>query len=158
MRQHQCPHDWRNSPKWLLPASNRSSEGFPVGSCLSKRLSEVSWVRLLLIYCLSVGTQCTCDFCLQPFTESLFLAALPFSHTQAPLAFKVGCSDGLSSCCKAPRLWSPVWDLNSLILGENLCNCDYSPVCGLPAQGIWILTYCIFTPPACLIVGTSCAL
>ena len=155
MHQHQCPHVWRNSPKRLLPASNISSEGFPGGSCLSKRLSSV-WVSLLLIYCLCVGTQCTCDFC--SLLQSLFLqpSLSPICQPQSwMLAFKVGCSEGLSSCCEAPRLWSPVWGLNSLIFGENLCNCDYSPVCGLPAKGIWILTYCLFNPPTYLIVVTS---
>lgn len=93
-----------------------------------------------------------------PFIESLFLqpSHSPICKWQSwMLAFKVGCSEGLSSCCEAPRLWSPVWGLNSLIFGENLCNCDYSPVCGLPAQGIWILTHCLFNPLTYLIVVTS---
>ena len=39
-----------------------------------------------------------------------------------------------SSQCRNPRLGSPMWSSNPLLLGENLCNCDSLPICGSPTQ------------------------
>lgn len=97
-------------------------------------------------------------FLFAPFYRVSVSTALPFSHMQAAkldVCFQSWMFWGLVFLLQGPRLWSPLWGLNSLIFGENLCNCDYSPVCGLPAQGIWILTYCLFNPPTYLLVVTS---
>ena len=37
--------------------------------------------------------------------------------------------------CRTPRLGSSMWGLDLLLLGENLCNCDYLPVCESPTLG-----------------------
>ena len=41
-------------------------------------------------------------------------------------------SGGSSSRCRTPRLGRLIWGSDALLLGGNLCNCDYPPVCGLP--------------------------
>ena len=50
------------------------------------------------------------------------------------------------------RLQSLMWGLNPLLLGENLCSCNYPPICGSPTwvYGSWL--YCMSAPPTCLIV------
>ena len=42
---------------------------------------------------------------------------------------------GSSSQCRTTRLGSPMWGPDPLLLGENLCNCNYSPICGSLTQG-----------------------
>ena len=34
-----------------------------------------------------------------------------------------------------PGLCISIWVSDTLLLGKNLCNCDYSPFCVLPTQG-----------------------
>ena len=41
----------------------------------------------------------------------------------------------LSSWCRIPSLGSPVWDSDLSFLGGDLCSCDYTLLCGLPAWG-----------------------
>ena len=62
------------------------------------------------------------------------------SHIQTLLAFKARCSGVMSSQCRTLGLGILMWDLNPLFLGENLHNCDYSPLCGSPTWGLWILS------------------
>ena len=76
---------------------------------------------------------CTCPLRL----ESLFPTVLWLSHMQAPLAFKARCSGVLSSQCKAPGLGIPMRGSEPLLLGENLCNCDYPSMCGSPTWECW---------------------
>lgn len=46
----------------------------------------------------------------------------------ALLAFKA-----LSSWCRNPAPGSSIWDSDPSRLEENPCNCNYPPICGLPA-------------------------
>lgn len=66
--------------------------GVPIVFCLSWKLSKISkwvWPRPLSNYCLCAGLSVYVRFCICPLrTETLFLIALWFSHTQVPLAFK----------------------------------------------------------------------
>ena len=65
---------------------------------------------------------------------SLVPTALQLSCTQALLAFKAKHSGTLSSQCRIPRLESLMWGSDPSLLGENLCNCNYHPICGSPTQ------------------------
>ena len=79
--------------------------------------------------------------------ESMFPTALWLSHTSAPPAFKARSSGGLSSWCWTPRLGSLMWGSDHSLLGENLCSCDYPPICGLPTWGVG-LTYTLHFCPS----------
>lgn len=46
--------------------------------------------------------------------------------------FPASCSGGFSSWCRTSGLGCPMWGLDPLLLGENLCNCDCPFVCGSP--------------------------
>ena len=87
--------------------------------------------------------------------ESLFPIPLRLFCLQAPLAFKVRHSGGLSPCCRTPRLGSPIWGSDPLLFGENLCDCVYPPTCGSPSQGCESWIYCVSAPPTHLIVVPS---
>ena len=65
----------------------------------------------------------------------------------ALLAFKA-----LSSWCRNPAPGSSIWDSDPSRLEENPCNCNYPPICGLPAweYGSWL--YSVSTPPTHLTV------
>ena len=66
--------------------------------------------------------------------ESLFPTVVWLSYKQALLAFKAKHSGGSSFRCRTHRLGSPMWGSDRSILGQNLCNYDYPPVCGPPTR------------------------
>ena len=86
--------------------------------------------------------------------ESLFHTVLRHSQRWALLAFKARCCGGFSSWNRMPGVGSLIWDSDPSLLGENLCNCNYSPVCGLATwgYGTWLsgysalLTYVVVVP------------
>ena len=89
-----------------------------------------------------------CELSWVSFKSSLFPTALLLCHT-LPLAYSVRSSGGLSSWCKSPGSGSPIWDLDPLLLGDNLCICDYL-VCGSPTWGLMSWLHSISVPPTCL--------
>ena len=96
-----------------------------------------------------------CEILYLPFSWSPFPTALQVFPIQAPLAFKVQRAGGSSSQCRTPGLRSPMWGLDPSLLGENLCDFDYPPVCRSPTWecGSWL--YCISAPPTHFIVVPS---
>lgn len=44
-----------------------------------------------------------------------------------------------------PWLGSPMWSLAPSLLGEDLYDCNYPPICGFAGPGMWVLTYFIST-------------
>lgn len=127
-----------SSPKWLLPASLFLG-GVLIASYLWEAfqdqqvsLTQVPF-RLLPLHWDSECVRC----CVGPLrVESLFPIAFWLSYTKAQLAFKARNSEVSSSWCGIPGMGSLMWGSDPLILGENLCNCDSSPVCGSPESGV----------------------
>ena len=107
-----------------------------VSSDLSGRLSKMSswsWPRLLSNYFFSILTQ-SVRFCTQSLiAEFLFPISLPLScsHVSCPSNRRV-----LRACLPAQdpgcEVFCGSWNPHSL--GEGLCNCDYTPICGSPIQ------------------------
>lgn len=62
--------------------------------------------------------------------ESLFPTILGISQKYALLALKAKYPGCLSFPCKTPELGSLTWDLDPLLLGENLCNLVILPIVG----------------------------
>ena len=62
--------------------------------------------------------------------ESLFPTVLGISQKYALLAFKAKYPGCLSFPCRTPGLGSLTWDLDPLLLGENLCNLVILPIVG----------------------------
>ena len=137
-----CPQGSPSGPPASPGGSPRLASGFDIGffqitasqSCISE------WVR----------------FCVRPLrVESFFSTALWLSCMQALLAFKARYSGGSSTWCRSPGLGSLMWGLNSLLLGEDLCICDYPLICGSPAHGCGSCLYWVSTTPTHPIVVPS---
>ena len=79
-----------------------------------------------------------CEILHVPF--KLFTRALWLCHIQVLLACKARCSGSSSSQCRNPWLGSPMWGLELLLLGENLCSCGYPSSCGSLTPGVWLLS------------------
>lgn len=76
-------------------------------------------------------------FCACPFrAESPFPTAPQLSQTEVLLAFKGICSRYSSSWCRTPRMESLMWSSDPLLLGEDDCNCDYSPFVNHLPKGV----------------------
>ena len=122
----------------MAPTNTSVLRKVTVASCFSWRVSKISnlvWPRLLSNWYLYTKSQ-SIRFCRNPLrVEPVFPTTLWLSLIQAP--FKARRSRGSSSQCRAPNLENVMWGLVPLFLGENLCNCDYPPICGSP---IWVLT------------------
>ena len=69
-------------------------------------------------------------FCVHPLRVE-FLFPTDLWPKVRPVASKAKVSRD-SSQCKTPRLGTLTLDLDLFLLGENLCNCNYPPVCGSP--------------------------
>lgn len=121
--QHKCPCVRMNSEKWLLPISV-SAVHAPVapssswGSPRSARGSNQAPFKLLLPLVSEHVRFCVCPLGVQS------VCHIPV----ALLAFKA-----LSSWCRNPAPGSSIWDSDPSRLEENPCNCNYPPICGLPA-------------------------
>ena len=108
----------------------------PLGSLGGSPRSEIMCDKALFKLLLLVWTLECVRFCVHPLImESLFPLALWLSQEQALLAFKARRSGGSSSQCRIHSLGTQMWSVNLLFLGENLCNCYYPLVCGLPSWG-----------------------
>lgn len=79
--------------------------------------------------------------------ESLFSSCLWLFQKSAPLAFKARYAGGLSSQSRSLMQGLDLW-----LLGEDLCNCNYSLICAFPAQGYESQLYHVSTSPTCLVV------
>ena len=88
------------------------------------------------------------------FTSRIFVCiALRLFCLQASLAFKVRHSGGSSSWHRTPRLGSPIWDSDPLLLVGNICDCVYPSIVGhLPRDVSFVLRV---SPPTHLIVLPS---
>ena len=109
------------------PASLGASPGSALG------LTQAPFKLLLLPWVPEHVGSCVCPLRV----ESLFPTENPllWVSRKAPLAFKTIRFRGLSSLSRTPGLGSPMWGSDPTFLGQNLCNCDYSPVCGSPTRG-----------------------
>ena len=68
-----------------------------------------------------------CEVLCEPVKSGVSISHRPLAllNVKASLAFKaLHTPEGLSSWCRTPELGSPVWSLDPLLPGENLCNCD----------------------------------
>ena len=118
-RQCLCPQGELQLPPASLGGSPRSASGSDPGS------SQITASAL------GPGT---CEILCVPFKGGVSISPSPLALLKlSPLAFKAKCSGGLSSWHSTPRLGSLMWHLDTLLLWENLCSCNYSPLCGLPA-------------------------
>ena len=52
---------------------------------------------------------------------------VPYNHLDLLNAFQNQVFWGLIFLCRTPRVGSPSWSLDPLLLREDLCNCDYPP-------------------------------
>lgn len=91
-------------------------------------------------------------FCAYPLrAESLFPASLQLSNMQAPLASKARYSGGSLSLCRTPGLESKMWDLDPLLPGEDLYNCDICPIIGCQSEFMFLCcTSSLAFPPTAL--------
>ena len=143
-------HPWRHLP------TQCPQKGLPriaaVGTCISRvgcrcflllkktlQHQQEVWPRLLSNHCFSLGPGVREILCTL-WVKSLFPTALWEPWQSVLLAFKPTCSRSSSLWCRTPRLGSPTWSLDLSLFGENLCNCNYFPICGLPTsgQGTWL--------------------
>ena len=149
MQSNACLHQCSCGRK--LPQMATASVCVPVASCLSGSLSKISkwvWPRVFSKYCLLCWNLKCVRFCVSPLrTETLCPTVLQLFCTQAVLVFKTRYSGGLSSQCWTPRLGILMWGLDHLLLGENLCHCDYPLICGSPSQGCGSWIYCVAASP-----------
>ena len=124
-RQHLCPQGESQFPLASLGGSLKSSGSDP-GS--------------FQITAFALGLR-SCEILCVPFESGslLFPTTLWLSWKQAPLAFKTRCSGGLSYQCRSPGLGSPIRGSDRSLLGENICNCDYLPICVSPNLVVWVL-------------------
>ena len=87
-----------------------------------------------------------CEILCVPFKSEVSISPSPLGlQKERPAGLQSQCSGGSSSQCKTPRLGSLMWGLGLSLLWENLCICNYSPICGSPTWGMG-LDY-IATPP-----------
>ena len=123
-------------PKWLLPSSLFPGE-VPVASCLFQRLSNiVQWVcpKLLSNNCLWLGLR-ACEILHAPFKSR---DSVSYS---SPALLNIRSTSLQSHTCwrlifpaQDPGLGSLMWGSDPLLLGEDLYNCDISPICGSLTQ------------------------
>lgn len=120
-----------------------------VSSDLSGRLSKMSswfWPRLLSNYFFSILTQ-RVRFCTQSLiAEFLFPISshCPVHMSPCPSNQRVprGLSSSIDPGCE---VFCGSW--NPYSLGESLCNCDYTPICGSPIQRCQFSLDHISVPP-----------
>ena len=128
-------------PKWLPPAS-MSLRIVLIASYQSKSLSKISkgvWpdsfqttTSVLVLECMR--------FCICPLrVETVAGSPLPLPYlSRTGLQNYMFCR--LISPVCSPRLERLTCGSDPSLLGENLCNCDYPPIRGLPLPGVWVLT------------------
>ena len=152
--QHKCPCGRARFPKCLLSVC-LSPGSIPVASYLSGRLSKISkwvWPRLLSNYYSVLIPEHVEILCVLFKSRVYFLrpSSSPVHKAPTPV-FKARHSGGLFSQCRNPSLGSLMWGSNPLLLGENLCNCDYPLICVLPILEVWVLIILHLHPscPSC---------
>ena len=109
---------------------------FPPQETLQEPYVGLSLVPMEALFC--AQSQCTWDpVCV--FSKSVVCfppAPSPLEHLHSSLAgIQSQTLWGSCSWCRTPRLGSLLWGLDFWVLGENLCNPNYSFICGLPTQG-----------------------
>ena len=89
----------------------------------------------------SLGPE-TCELLCAPFKRGVSISSRPMALLKLnPLVFQAKCSRGLSSWHRTPRVGSLMQSLDTFLLWENLCSCNYSPLHGFPAQQVIGLNY-----------------
>ena len=74
-----------------------------------------------------------------PLKSEVSFSYQPLSFLKISLtAFKVKYSRGSSFWPRIPVLWIPMWGSDLLLLGEKLCNLNYSPFVGTPPRNICV--------------------
>ena len=146
--QHQCPCGIRSSPKWLLPVS-MSPEWAPVTSCLSRGSlrsaggSDPSFFQI------------TASALHSGVSEHHLRGSLCFSQPSHSPKTKPHWLSKPNDLSFARLLCWGAWHGDQSVLGKNLCNCNYTHVCGSPTQGCEFWIYCVSVPPTCLIMIPS---
>ena len=118
-QQHLCPQG-------ELHLSPASLEGSPRPASGSDRVP----FKLLLLHWV---LECV-RFSVHHFMNRV---SVSYSHMAFPCASPTGLQSqmfrGSSSRCRTPGIGSLMWGSDSSLLGENLCSCDYLPICGSPS-------------------------
>ena len=97
-----------------------------------------------------------CEILCASFKSGVSISHSPLALLKVrPAAFKAKCSGGLSCWCRTPGLGSPMWSSDHSLLGKNLCNCNYLPICGLSTWGCGAWLYHVSAPPTHLVVVPS---
>ena len=129
-----------------------SPGGAPVASCLSEKLSKISryvWPRLLSNDCICPLSPGVCEMCVHPVrVESIYHSALTLLKV-GPTAFQSQIFWGFIFLLQDPR--EPDGGSDPSLLEENLCCCNYPPICGTPTQGMGLdYTVSLPLPPVSL--------
>ena len=91
-------------------------------------------------------------FCAHPLrVESVSYSLLTLQYA-SPAGLEIQTFWGLIFLVQHPQAGEPNVGLNPSLLGENLCNCNYSPICGSLTQGYESWLYHVSAPPMHLIM------
>ena len=116
-----CPHGESQMPPNPPRGSPRSACGSDPGS--------------FQITASALGSGVCAILCV-PFKSGVSVSHSPLALPEVnPTGLKAKRSGGSSSWCRTLGLWSPMWGSDPSLLGENLRNYNYPPVCGSPARG-----------------------
>ena len=124
-----------SSQKWLRPVSSSPAWGpvpLPLELCLQDKQVNLTKAPFILWFLSLVSEHVTLVHVLSTCPSSmehLFSTVLWVSWKKVPLAFEVV---SWTSWFRnlPPQLKSPMWSPDLSLLGENLCNCNYSCICG----------------------------
>ena len=132
--QSQCPHGGVSSPKWLLPGS-MSPVWVPIASLFlggSPRESDLGSFQTTA----SALGLVSCEVLCAPFKSAVYFLQPSGTLRKPHWPSNLNILGNLSSQCKTLGLGSLMWGSDPLLLGENLCNCNYPLVCGSPTWGM----------------------
>ena len=84
----------------------------------------------------SVQGPIVCEILCVLFMGGVFISHSPLALLKvSPTGLQRQIFWGLIFLVQDPWVGCPLWGLDTLLLGENLCNYDYSPISGSPPQG-----------------------
>lgn len=132
--QHHCPFGRTNSPKWapsasMLPGRVPVISSFSRGSPRSATGSHSGSFQITTSV-LSVGVcEISCVPCQRRISVSYKLLAFSYSSSEG---FQSQMFWLLTFPVKYLQAGELLWGTDPSLPGENLCNCDCLPFCGLP--------------------------
>ena len=131
VRQHQCSHANMNPPKWLLPAPCPQHESQLPPASLGDSPMSVSGSDpgsfQITVSALGLGA---CKILCKPFKNGVSLSHNPLALPKvSPNDFQRQMFWGLFFLVQVPRAGEANVRIGPLLLGKNLCNCNYLHVC-----------------------------